>query len=146
MRRHARTALPELREDVSPNTIFEMNVIKSHKRALSRLVDEALTIRRAGGTVLNQIEEYVRNYILTISVRDLRRAEDGTPVQVTIEPSRRKVLETENKSVNPWKRGVEEAQEMNPGKISASSKWRRRRAAVVRVEELIPELQETGVP
>ena len=111
---HIRSAHPEVPEGVSPNTHFEMKVIKSHKTALARLVDEALTIRRAGSSALNLKEEYVRNPLPTISVRDPRVSPNGDPIKPPLEPPRRDLLEAST-HINPWKRRPHRGEEQREG-------------------------------
>lgn len=110
---------------MSPNTFFAVRVIKTHKTALARLVDEALTIRRAGDTALNLKEEYVRNPLPTISVRDPRISPEGVVIKPPVEPPRQDLLEA-SQGVNPWKRMSGRGEEPRGGEEGTAPKKRRR--------------------
>ena len=71
MHSHIREVHPEL--DTPEDTkalakIFEVKVVRGHRTALSRQVHEAVTIRKAQGTVLNSKEEYSRCTIPTLGL------------------------------------------------------------------------------
>ena len=65
----------ELLRDRSLNDFFTVKVLRSHKTSMSRLVNEALTIRRSR-EILNLKEEYVRNHPPTLSIIDTRSGDN----------------------------------------------------------------------
>ena len=52
----------------NPNTAFTIKVHQQHPKPLSRLVHEALVIRRCKGTLLNRKEEYCRNQLPSLQL------------------------------------------------------------------------------
>ena len=61
-RTHLETTHPELLGK-DPNSLFQVEIMKTHRSSFQRLVHEALEIRRGGSSLLNNKEEYCRNLL-----------------------------------------------------------------------------------
>ena len=59
-----------------PNQAFTIKVHQLHPTPLSRLVHEALVIRRCKGTILNRKEEYCRNQIPSLQLLQATHEQD----------------------------------------------------------------------
>ena len=59
---------PELANN--PNEAFTIRIHQQHTKPLTRLVQEALMIKRHRGTVLNRKEEYCRNILPSLQLEN----------------------------------------------------------------------------
>ena len=88
--------------------MFEIKILSSHRGALSRLVDEAIRIRREGDILLNNKEEYCRNLLPSLTTQT---GDKSNPVKPQETQSDRETREKDLREIYSKKRHSKQRRE-----------------------------------